>query len=275
MKRRILKNSAVLILLAFLQAHNAVAGTYRELAPTPRSLTDDEQEMAFYLGPFVFQIKNKNLVIPFSSHSSPFDASVCGKPGPRDFERDLCADRPKSVFLKIPLSEADTHETGLSLVSVVTLGYKEDYNIYKGSADDFVLETNSYDGGHLREPSLDTEKYDAVRALPKKEFDNLPNWHRTGGATVFFIAKDKQSPHVISCAVKLDRKDVPPDAPCAARTWFLTDDFPEQRDGKYAFSLEYGFQAAKIDQAPLIETAVIGAVSKFPRFKIKWPVDLP
>jgi hypothetical protein len=274
MEMSFLRSGAALILAGCIQFVQASAGTYRELVPIPRSATDDEQEMAFYLGPLVFRIKNRNLILPFPRGDHPFDGSICGRSDLHEVERKLCADRPKSVFLQIPLSDGDARETALSSATSITLGYKQNYSFYKGSADDFATEASTYDGGRIREPRLDTQNYGAVQILPKKEFERLPNWRQAGMTTYFFIAKGDQSPHVITCTTKLE-KDVPADSLCGARRWFLTLDFPEQIDGKFAFSLEYGFLAAKIDEAPLIEQAVVNAVSELPRSRIKWPLASP
>ena len=68
-----------------------------------------------------------------------------------------------------------------------------------------MAEPLTYDGGRIREPSLDTQSYEAVRIVPKKELERLPNL----GTTIFYIAKGEQKPHVISCGIKASQESAP------------------------------------------------------------------
>ncbi len=260
--------STIVALANCLNSAQLTAGNYRELVPAPSSAIDDEQELTFYLGPLTFRIKNKNLSIPFPRGEHPFDGSICGRPDLRERDRKMCTDRPRSVFLKFPRSNGDANQTQLSSVPIVTLGYKQNYNSYTGSADDFAAVHNTWDGGRVRTPRLDTQSYGAVQILPSKSFEKLPNWPQGYGRTYYFIGRGDHSPHVITCSVKFG-EELSDNSSCMARTWFLTDEFPDKTDGRFAFSLEYTFPAAKIDQAPLIEQAVVNAVSELPRSRIK------
>jgi hypothetical protein len=245
--------SALALALVILSTRALAQGAF-ELVPSRNAQTDEEQEMSFYLGPLVFQIKNKNLILPFGKGGHPFDASTCGSDHVDQGLSQLCVDGPRSVFLQMPL----TGEQAQSFQGTpVTLGYKQGYVFYKGSADGYATEPPTHgEGGHVREPSLDRQSYEAVRIVPSTKF----------GTTIVYFATGKQTPHMISCSTKPNQQSILADSLCSARTWFLADEFPEQ-----TFSLEYSFPASKIDQAPLIEQEVVRTTSAFPRTRIKWP----
>jgi hypothetical protein len=95
--------SALALALVIPSARAPAQGTF-ELVPSRNAQTDEEQEMSFYLGPLVFQIKNKNLILPFAKGGHPFDASTCGSDHVDQGLSQLCVDGPSSVFLQMPLT---------------------------------------------------------------------------------------------------------------------------------------------------------------------------
>lgn len=254
-----------------LQELPSHAGAYLGLLPPNRALVDEQQTMAFFLGPVVFQIQNKLLVIPFSRGDHPFDASICGNPDLSNFERKACGDQAKTVFLQIALPGNYGDDSEQSFVSVVTLGYRQNYLFDEGSVDEIASEINSWDGGRAREPTLDTKTYAAVRIGPNKPSLNRPSFTKSPGTTYFFVATGNESPHLISCSTSSEDGGLPAEAPCFGRAGFLVDDFPRDRGGTYPFTVQYTLTAAQIDSAPAIERAVVKAVAALPRARAPWP----
>ena len=81
--------------------------------------------MAFYLGPLVFGIKNKYLIIPFPRGER---LRRLGLRPVRPSRSGIVRRRAEVRFLQIPLSWRDSSEPIQSFVAPVTLGYKQNYS---------------------------------------------------------------------------------------------------------------------------------------------------
>ncbi len=241
----------VMVLITAFNMGESVAGGYRELLPTRNSSIDEEQVMAFYLGPVVFQIKNRLLVFPYPRGDHPFDASICGEENLSSFQKPVCSATKKSVFLQIPVAPNYAGELVPSFVSLVTLGYGQQYVFDENSVEEFASEVHPWELWRERMTKLDTNSYAAVRSFP---------------SSYFFVGKGLQSPHVVVCQAPLGVTDIPEKAECTGRTGFLVKDFPRLSNGTYAFTLEYSFPGAQLDHASDIQEAIVDAVSAFPHW---------